>query len=106
KLGSSNLQEQTLALQQILPDSLTKTTDTSPVYFTHNLVGLDTIRETSEVREAGSSVPLPNYHRKSSSQITKISRFTSINARINLVSLERLLVNNLLLCGTNPINCD
>jgi hypothetical protein len=35
----------------ILPDSLTKTTDASPVYFTHNLVEPDTIRETSEVRE-------------------------------------------------------
>jgi len=91
---------------KILPDSLTKTTDTSPVYFTHNLFGLDTIRETSEVREAGSSVSLPNYHRKSSSQITKISRFTSINDRTTLASIDRLLVNNLLLSGTNPINCD
>ena len=35
----------------ILPDSLTKTTDASPVYFTHNLVEPDTIRETTEVRE-------------------------------------------------------
>ena len=39
-------------------------------------------------------------------QITKISRFTSINDRTNLVSINHLLVNNLLLCGTNPINCD
>jgi hypothetical protein len=31
--------------------SLTKTTDAIPVYFTHNLVEPDTIRETSEVRE-------------------------------------------------------
>ena len=36
-----------------LPDSLTKTTDISSVYFTHNLALLDTIRETSEIREAG-----------------------------------------------------
>ena len=35
----------------ILPDSLTKTTDASPVYFTHNLVESDTIRETNEVIE-------------------------------------------------------
>ena len=37
----------------ILSDPLTKTTDVSPVYFTHNLALLDTIRETSETREAG-----------------------------------------------------
>ena len=49
----------------ILPDSLTKTTDASPVYFTHNLVEPDTIRETSEVRESGASISLPNYYRKS-----------------------------------------
>jgi hypothetical protein len=35
----------------ILPDSLTKTTDASPVYFTHNLVESETIRETSKVRD-------------------------------------------------------
>ena len=41
-------------------------------------------------------------HRK----ITKISRFTSINYHTDLVSFDRLLVNNLLLCWTNVINCD
>ncbi|MEG5163207.1 hypothetical protein QUB37_22740 [Microcoleus sp. AT3-A2] len=34
----------------ILPDSLTKTTDANPVYFTHNLFEPDTIRETSNDR--------------------------------------------------------
>jgi len=37
----------------ILSNSLTKTTDISSVYFTHNIALLDTIRETSEIREAG-----------------------------------------------------
>jgi hypothetical protein len=49
----------------ILPDSLTKTTDASPVYFTRNLVEPDTIRETSDVRETGASISLPNYYQKS-----------------------------------------
>jgi hypothetical protein len=31
-----------LGITNILPDSLTKTTDASPVYFTHNLVEPDT----------------------------------------------------------------
>ena len=34
----------------ILPDSLTKTTDANPVYFTHNLFESDRIRETSNDR--------------------------------------------------------
>ncbi|MEG4229012.1 hypothetical protein QUA35_23215 [Microcoleus sp. N9_B2] len=49
----------------ILPDSLTKTTDAKPVYFTHNLFEPDKIRETS-------------------------------NDRTNRVSINHLLVNNLL----------
>ena len=49
----------------ILPDLLTKTTDASPVYFTHNVFEPDTIRETSEVRETGASISIPNYYPKS-----------------------------------------
>jgi hypothetical protein len=90
----------------ILPDSLTKTTDASPVYFIHNLVEPDTIRKTSEVRETGSSISLPNYYRKSPSQITKISRFTSINDHTNLVAINHLLANNLLPYRTKVIDCD
>ena len=90
----------------ILPDSLTKISDASPVYFTHNLVEPDTIRETSEVRKTGASISLPNYYRKLPSQITKISRFTSINDRTNLVPINHLLVNNLLPYRTKVIDCD
>ena len=49
----------------ILPNSLTKTTDPDSIDFTDNLAWLDTIREASEVREAGASISLPNYSRKS-----------------------------------------
>jgi hypothetical protein len=50
--------------------------------------------------------PYPITTESLAKQITKISRFTSINDRTNLVSINHLLVNNLLLCGTNPINGD
>jgi len=50
--------------------------------------------------------PYPITTESLAKQITNISRFTSINDRTNLVSINHLLVNNLLLCGTNPINCD
>ncbi|MEG4490723.1 hypothetical protein [Microcoleus sp. D3_18_C4] len=50
---------------KILPDSITKTNDANPVYFTHNLFEPDRIRETS-------------------------------NDRTNRVSINHLLVNNLL----------
>ena len=50
--------------------------------------------------------PYPITTESLAKQITKISRFTSINDRTTLASIDRLLVNNLLLCGTNPINCD
>ena len=49
----------------ILPNSLAKTTDASTVSFTDNLVELDTIRKTSEIRATGESISLPNYYRKS-----------------------------------------
>ena len=90
----------------ILPDSLTKISDASPVYFTHNLVEPDTIRETSEVRKTGASISIPNYYEKLLLQITKISRFTSINYRTNLVTINHLLVNNLLPYRTKVIDCD
>jgi hypothetical protein len=51
-------------------------------------------------------LPYPITTESLAKQTTKISALTSINHRINLVSLDRLLVNNLLLCGTNFINCD
>jgi hypothetical protein len=39
-------------------------------------------------------------------QITKISRFTSINDRTNLVPINHLLVNKLLPYRTKVIDCD
>jgi hypothetical protein len=39
-------------------------------------------------------------------QITKISQFTSINDRTNLVPINHLLVNNLLPYRTKVIDCD
>lgn len=50
--------------------------------------------------------PYPITTESLAKQIAKIFGLTSINARANLVSIDRLLVNNLLLCGTNSINCD
>jgi len=47
--------------------SLAKTTDASPVSFTENLVELDTIGKTSEIRATGESISLTNYYRKSPS---------------------------------------
>ena len=49
--------------------------------------------------------PYPITSKSLAKQIAKIFGLTSINARANLVSIDRLLVNNLLLCGTNSINC-
>jgi hypothetical protein len=50
--------------------------------------------------------PYPITAESLAKQTTKISRFTSINERANLVPINHLLVNNLLLCRTNFINCD
>jgi hypothetical protein len=50
--------------------------------------------------------PYPIMVESLAKQATKISRFTSINNRTNLVPFNRLLVNNLLLGGTNYINCN
>jgi hypothetical protein len=91
----------------ILSDPLTKTTDARPVYFTQNLAGLDTIGKTSENRAALARVfPYPIMVESRRRKRNKISRFTSINAHTNLVPFNRLLVNHLLLGGTNYINCD
>ena len=50
--------------------------------------------------------PYPITTESLAKQIAKIFGLTSINARTNLVPFARLLVNNLLLCGTNPISGD
>ena len=49
--------------------------------------------------------PYPITTESLAKQIAKIFGLTSINARANLVSIDRLLVNNLLLCWTKLINC-
>ncbi len=87
--------------------SLTETTNPGSVDFTDNLAWLDTIREASDVREKECEYfPTQLQPKVLRSQTTKISRFTSINERANLVPINHLLVNNLLLCRTNFINCD
>jgi hypothetical protein len=43
----------------ILPDSLTKTTDASPVYFTHNLVEPDTIEKQVRLERLVRVFPYP-----------------------------------------------
>ena len=75
----------------------------TPAQFILLTILLNLIQSQKQVRleRKSASVSLPNYHRKSSSQITKISRFTSINDQTNLVPINHLLVNNLLLCWTN-----
>jgi hypothetical protein len=60
----------------ILSDSLTKETGLVAVSFTDNLVELDTIRETSEVRATGESNSLPNYYRSSCRR--KLQRFLDL----------------------------
>ncbi len=50
--------------------------------------------------------PYPITTESLAKQITKIFGLTSINDRTNVVPFARLLVNNLLLCGTNPISGD
>ena len=50
--------------------------------------------------------PYPITTESLAKQTTKIFGLISINDRTNLVPFDRLLVNNLLLCGTNPISGD
>jgi len=50
--------------------------------------------------------PYPITTESLAKQIAKIFGLTSINDRTNIVPFARLLVNNLLLCGTNPISGD
>jgi hypothetical protein len=50
--------------------------------------------------------PYPISTESLAKQTTKIPGLTSINALTNLVSINHLLVKNLLLCGSNFINCD
>jgi hypothetical protein len=90
----------------ILSDPLKETTDARSVYFTHNLALLDTIRKTSEVRAARTGICLSNNSRKLPSKTAHISGLTSTNARRNLVSINQLLVNNLLPSRTTIINRD
>ena len=49
-------------------------------------------------------ISLSNYSRKSATEITKIFGFTEFNNRINLVSINYLLVDYLLLCRSNLVN--
>jgi len=80
----------------------------TPAQFILLTILLTLIQSEKQVRleRKSASVSLPNYHRKASSQITKISRFTSINDRTNLVPINHLLVNNLLLYWTNFMSGD
>ena len=48
--------------------------------------------------------PYPITTESLAKQIAKIFGLTSINDHTNVVSFGHLLVNNLLLCGTNPIS--
>ena len=50
--------------------------------------------------------PYPITTESLAKQITKISRFTSINDRTNLVAINHLLANNLLPYRTEVIDCD
>ena len=50
--------------------------------------------------------PYPITTKSLAKQIAKIFGLTSINDHTNVVPFARLLVNNLLLCGTNPISGD
>ena len=50
--------------------------------------------------------PYPITTESLAKQIAKIFGVTSINDHTNVVPFARLLVNNLLLCGTNPISGD
>jgi hypothetical protein len=69
---------------------------------------LDLIQSEKQVRleRLVRVFPYPITVESLAKQTTKISRFTSINDLANLVPFDRLLVNNLLLCRTNFINCD
>ena len=69
---------------------------------------LDLIQSEKQVRleRLVRVFPYPITAESLAKQITKISRFTELNDRANLVPLNHLLVNNLLLCRTNFINCD
>jgi hypothetical protein len=90
----------------ILPDSLTKTNDATQVILLTIFLKLIQSEKQVRLERKSASISLPNYYRKSLSQITKISRFTSINDRTNRVPINQLLVNNLLPDRTflsNPI---
>lgn len=66
-------------LTNILPNSLTKETDASPVYFTDNPVELDTIRKKVGLERLVRVFPYPITTQSRRSKRNKISRFTSIN---------------------------
>jgi hypothetical protein len=65
---------------------------------------LQSQRQVKLERTISICVSLPDYYRKSASQITKVLEFTSINDRSDLVSHYYLLVNYLLPSGSDFIN--
>src|SRR4028118_717946 len=72
----------------------------TPSQFLVMTILLSLIQSEKQVRLERLSLlfSLPNYSLMSAAEITKIFRFTSLNDRINLVSINYLLVDHLLPC--------
>ena len=91
---------------RILSDPSPTTLNSCSVFSIKHLAFSTAIGKTSEVGGISQSVSLSHCYRKSSSEITEVLRFTSINDRSYLVSTGYLLVNYLLPSRRDFINCD